>query len=75
MLKPGGLFITSTPCLGDTMAFFKFIGPIGKFLGLMPLVKGFTVKDLADSLTDAGFAIDHQWQPAKGKAAIFVARN
>ena len=57
------------------MAFFKFIGPIGKFLGLMPLVKGFTVKDLADSLTDAGFAIDHQWQPAKGKAAIFVARN
>ncbi|MEL7510257.1 MAG: class I SAM-dependent methyltransferase, partial [Cyanobacteria bacterium J06554_1] len=42
MLKPGGIFVTSTTCLGDTMGWFKLIAPIGKFLGLFPLVKVFT---------------------------------
>lgn len=46
MLKPGGVFVTSTVCLGDTMKFFKLIGPVGRFLGLMPLVKVFTIADL-----------------------------
>ena len=32
MLKPGGIFVTSTACIGDSMKFFKFIAPIGKFL-------------------------------------------
>lgn len=29
MLKPGGVFITSTVCLGDTMSWFKLMAPIG----------------------------------------------
>jgi len=82
MLKPGGFFITSTVCLGDTMAWFKLIAPIGKFLGFFPLVKVFTVKDLEKSLTDAGFEIDYQWQPGdyqspagKGKVVFIVAKK
>ncbi len=75
MLKAGGVFVTSTACLGDTMKWFKVVGPIGHFLGLIPLVKVFTVQELADSLTDAGFAIDHQWQPGKGKAVFIVAKK
>lgn len=75
MLKPGGIFVSSTACLGDTMKFFKLIGPIGKFLGLMPLVKVFTTAELEDSLTAAGFAIDHRWQPGKGKAIFIVAKK
>ncbi|MDJ0707774.1 MAG: class I SAM-dependent methyltransferase [Leptolyngbyaceae cyanobacterium MO_188.B28] len=70
MLQPGGLFITSTVCLGDTMAWFKLIAPIGKFLGLFPLVKVFTIKDLEKSLTDAGFAISYQWQAGDYKSPI-----
>ena len=62
-------------CIGDTMKFFKLIGPIGKFLGLMPLVNVFTMQELVDSLTDAGFAIDYQWQPGKGKAVFIVAKK
>lgn len=73
MLKPGGIFVTSTTCLGDTMGWFKLIAPIGKFLGLFPLVKVFTINDLEASLTDANFAIDYQWQPDKGKAVFIVA--
>lgn len=75
MLKPSGIFVTSTICVGDTMKFFKIIGPIGKFFGLMPLVKVFTRQELEDSLTDAGFKIDYQWQPAKGKAVFIVAKK
>lgn len=75
MLKPGGIFASSTACLGDFMALFKFIAPIGKLLGLMPLVKTFTVKELEASLTDAGFDIDYQWQPSKDKAVFIVAKK
>ncbi len=75
MLKPGGIFVTSTACIEDTMKFFKFVAPIGKFFGLMPLVKVFTTKELEDSMTDAGFEIDYQWQPGKGKAVFFVAQK
>ena len=74
MLQPGGVFITSTVCLGDTMAWFKLIVPIGKVLGLFPLVKVFTIKDLEKSLTDAGFAIDYQWQAGDYKSPIGNAK-
>jgi ubiquinone/menaquinone biosynthesis C-methylase UbiE len=76
MLKPGGIFVTSTICLEDTiMKFFRYIAPIGKFLGLMPLVKVFTAKALKDCLTDTGFSIDYHWQPGKGKAIFMVAKK
>jgi hypothetical protein len=42
---------------------------------LVPLVRILTVRDLVDSLTRAGFAIDHQWQPDKNKAVFIVARK
>lgn len=75
MLKPGGLFVSSTACLGDSMGWFKLIAPIGKFFGVFPLVKIFTTQDLVTSLTNANFAIDHQWQPGKSKAVFIVAKK
>ena len=74
LLQPGGVFITSTICLGDTMAWFKLIAPVGKALGLFPLVKVFTIKDLEKSLTDAGFAIDYQWQAGDYQSPIGNAK-
>jgi len=75
MLKPSGIFVTSTACLGDSMKYFKWIAPIGKFLGLMPVVRVFTRAELGDSLTCAGFALDRRWQPDKGAAVFIVARK
>lgn len=75
ILKPGGLFVTSTVCLGDNMKWFKIVDPIGKFLGLFPYVEVFTVQELSQSLTAGGFAIDYQWQPGKNKAVFIVARK
>lgn len=75
MLKPGGVFVSSTACLGDTMKFFKLVAPLGQFLGVMPLVKVFTTRQLKDSLAAAGFEIAYQWQPGKGKAVFIVAKK
>ena len=75
MLKAGGVFVTSTTCLGDSLKFFKLIAPVGKLFGLMPLLKVFTTAELVASLTDAGFEINHQWQPGKGKAVFIVAKK
>ncbi len=75
MLKPGGLFITSTTCMGDAYSWFKLIAPIGKALGFFPLVRVFTAQHLIGSLTDGGLAIDYQWQPSKDKAIFIVAKK
>lgn len=75
LLKPGGIFVTSTACMGDTMKFFKLIAPLGVFLGLIPSVNVFTTKDLQASLIEAGFELDYQWQPGKNKSVFIVAKK
>lgn len=75
LLKPGGVFVSSTACLDETMKCFKVIGPVGKFFGLLPTIRVFTVQDLVSSITRGGFEIEHQWQPGKGKAVFIVARK
>lgn len=75
MLKPGGIFVSSTACIADMMFLFKFIVPIGKLFGFVPLVKAFTVENLVKALTDAGFSIEHQWHPGKNKAVFIVAKK
>lgn len=73
ILKPDGIFVSSTMCLADSMQWFRFIGPVGRLLGLIPLVRVFTREDLETSLTAAGFTIDHASQPGKDKAVFIVA--
>ena len=76
MLNPGGVFVSSTICMGDSIVrLIKVVVPIGKFLGFLPVLKVFTAKDLEANLVRAGFAIDYQWQPAKGKAVFIVAKK
>ncbi len=75
VLKPGGVFVTSTACIGDMMTLIWVVAPIGRFFGLLPLLRIFTTRELEDSLTNAGFHIDHQWQPGKGKAVFIVAKK
>lgn len=75
MLKPGGIFVTSTTCMGDAYRWFKLIAPIGRALGFFPLVRIFTAQHLIESLTDAGFSLDYQWQPSKDKAIFIVAKK
>ena len=72
MLKPGGVFVSSTACIGDMMLPLRLIIPVGRLLRLFPLVKVFSVAELRGSLEDAGFEIDYEWQPKKSAAAFIV---
>lgn len=74
MLRPGGIFVSNTVCLGDNMKWFRFILPIGRWLGVFPLVRIFTMNELENSLRHAGFDIEHIWQPDK-TVVFIVARK
>ena len=73
LLKPGGVFATSTACLADGMGWIRLIAPIGEALGFFPLVKVFSEAVLKDSLARHGFRIDHHWHPEKGPTVFMVA--
>ena len=73
MLKPGGVFVSSTVCIGEISKLLKIVAPMGKLLGLT--LKVFTSRELEDGLTDAGFTIDYQWRPGDGKSVFIVAKK
>lgn len=73
LLKPNGLFVSSTICMGDQMKFMKFLTPIGRLFGLT--LKAFTEQDLVETITNAGFKIEHQWRPQKDAAVFLVAKK
>lgn len=75
MLKPGGIFVSSTACLGKKFWWLQLIAPIGRWFGVLPLVKFFTPEQLRQVLVDAGFIIDYQRQPAPNKAVFIVAKK
>ena len=77
MLKPGGVFVSSNVCLGGSLLgwLLWLAGPLGRALGLMPLLRIFSPQQLLDSLTDAGFEIDHEWRPNKGWGMFIVAKK
>lgn len=77
LLRPGGVFISSTACLNDNVAFLKPIAPLGKALGLLPQLNFMTRRQLRQSLIDGGFEIETDWQPDndKSKAVFIVARK
>lgn len=74
MLKPGGVFISSTACL-DEMGFWKLLLPVAKALGKAPHVNVFSREGLIADITEKGFELVYQWQPKKGAAVFLVARK
>ncbi len=73
ILKPGGVFVSSTGCLGSSyLRFIKLFVPLGKFLGLMPDVFVLTESELATEITNAGFAIERQWHHGMKDINVFI---
>lgn len=73
ILKPGGVFVSSTVCLGHSyLRFIKLVAPLGKTLGLMPDVFVLTEAELANAVTRAGFEIERQWHHGKNGIAVFM---
>lgn len=71
ILKPGGYFVSSTACIGDSMRWLGAIAPLGRRFGLLPMLNVMTHGQLRDAINGAGFTIEHDWHP-KPKAAVFL---
>ena len=74
ILKPGGIFISDTACLGNSrLRFLSWIAPIAKWLGLLPDVFVFKDDELVAELTANGFTVENQWRNKKGIGVFIVA--
>lgn len=74
LLKPGGVFVSSTACI-DEMGFWKFLLPIARATGKAPYISVFSREELIGYMTEQGFDLVHQWQPKKNAAVFLVARK
>lgn len=75
LLKPGGVFISSTICIGDASWQMRVLAPVFRALPLLPSVSSLTLSQLKGELEHAGFKIEDCWRPGAGKAAFIVARK
>jgi ubiquinone/menaquinone biosynthesis C-methylase UbiE len=75
LLKPGGVFISSTVCMRDLAMLIHYVIPIMQFFGQAPFVAIFDRAELLASVRAAGFEIDYDWRPGKKKAVFIVAKK
>ena len=75
MLRPGGRFVSSTACLGDSMRWLGYIAPLGRALGLLPILNVMTPDQLRADMIAAGFVIEHDWRPNPKSALFLIARK
>jgi ubiquinone/menaquinone biosynthesis C-methylase UbiE len=78
LLKPGGLFISKTPCLKEMNPLIRLVVPVMQAFGRAPYVAFFSARELEQEIEAAGFEIVERARHAsRGKdARIFlVARK
>ncbi|MCE9683693.1 class I SAM-dependent methyltransferase [Halomonas alkalisoli] len=74
LLKPGGVFVSSTVLIGDINFMLRLVIPPMQVLGFAPYMNRFDKQTLVNKLIHAGFSIEREWQPGKGTVFI-VARK
>ena len=57
LLKPGGVFISKTPCLGEANPIYRVAVPLMQMIGKAPYVGFLTAVGLEREITDAGFEV------------------
>ena len=75
LLKPGGVFVSSTVCGDAIPAWGKALILVMRALPLMPPVQTLAREDLRRDITAAGLAIEHDWAPNPRSALFLVARK
>ena len=72
VLKPGGIFVSSSPSLTGLMRIFQPLWPIGVCLGLIPKIQFFSHDKWIASVKDAGFTIEEHWIPEESHRTSFI---
>jgi 2-polyprenyl-3-methyl-5-hydroxy-6-metoxy-1,4-benzoquinol methylase len=58
LIKPGGLFISATPCLGEKSAILALLLFLLSKMGIVPYLKMFKFSELESLITDGNFQIN-----------------
>lgn len=66
-LKPGGLFISKTPCLAEMNPLIRLAIPVMQVIGKAPYVASFTAMQLENDVVAAGFSIEERGRHGSGK--------
>ena len=75
LLKPGGVFISSTICVGDASWKLRLLAPVIRVLPVLPDIHALTLSQLSAEMVAAGFELEDTWCPGRNKAAFVVARK
>ena len=78
LLKPGGLFISKTPCLKEMNPAVRFAIPLMQAIGKAPYVSAFSGPELEQAIAAAGFEIVERARHGtrrKDPRPFFVARK
>ncbi|MFY0596057.1 MAG: class I SAM-dependent methyltransferase [Cognatishimia sp.] len=74
-LKPGGVFVSSTVCLGDGKGLGRYFLPVLGAIGVLPRIRFLKATALQKMIKDHGFEIEHHWQPDGTPTLFAIARR
>ena len=60
LLKPGGLFISKTPCLSEMNPLIRAAVPVMRIIGKAPFVSFFSASELEAEIASADFAVNER---------------
>lgn len=73
LLKPGGVFVSSTACLSDGLWFLRYVAPLGRLLGKFPeVLHFFKGAEFEKMVEDAGFRVERRLEPGGWAGALFL---
>ena len=74
LLKPGGVVVTSSACLGDSLSPWRLLLFVEKLFGKVPGVNLLKRETLENYFEQAGFVVDVHWRRSKMAAFIILKK-
>ncbi|BFM15599.1 hypothetical protein R50073_17820 [Maricurvus nonylphenolicus] len=75
LLKPGGLFISSTVCLSDKMWFLRPVIPVMQWLGKAPFVSFLNAATVLQAVEASGFESQEHWTHGRANSLFLVSKK
>lgn len=72
LVKPGGVFVSTTACLKDKKSWLRPVAVAARLLRLAPFVAFLSKQELKNCLQEAGFDILHTWVPENTSDVLFA---
>jgi SAM-dependent methyltransferase len=75
LLKPGGIFVSSTVLIAEVKLRWRLLIQVMQLLGFAPYVNRFDKRELVSMLTNAGFSVDYEWQPGGEGVGFYCSQE